>query len=57
MKYRRNGICLSHAWVAPVNGHFILIQTNPLGAFVADKATLNKLTIPNLMHHRIIDAS
>jgi hypothetical protein len=57
MKYRRNGICLSHAWGAPVNGHFILIQTNPLGAFVADKATLNKLTIPNLMHHRKIDAS
>jgi hypothetical protein len=57
MKYFRNGICLSHAWVAPVNGHFILIQTNPLLAFVADKVTLNKLTIPNFIHHRIIDAS
>jgi hypothetical protein len=57
MKYCRSGICLSHAWVAPVNGHFILIQTKPLLAFVADKVTLNKLTIPNYIHHRIIDAS
>jgi len=57
MKYCRNGIFLSHAWVAPVNGHFILIQSEPLVAFVADKVTLNKLTIPNLMHHRKIDAS
>jgi len=57
MKYCRNGIFLSHAWVAPVNGYFILIQSEPLVAFVADKVTLNKLTIPNLMHHRKIDAS
>jgi hypothetical protein len=50
MKYCRSGICLSHAWDAPFDGHFILIQTKPLLAFVADKVTLNKLTIPNSTH-------
>ena len=57
MKYFRNGICLSHAWDAPVNGQLILIHTIPLDAFVADKVSLNKLSIPNLTHLKWIDAS